>query len=186
MLPDGREPRNISTRVFHRRSRQISRTPRSPATCFGAGWWRRPNCPRRRRDRAGCRVPSVNVEWKGAYRLVAYHVPGTDGSIDPGHAIRSVRPPFPRSSGNPSRPRAATLARSVAECGAMGQRAGRCFGTPIAEHVPTRLIAGHVALLGDAAHVSSPMTGSGFHCALLDVLGGRRRRRGGRAGAGAV
>jgi hypothetical protein len=30
------------------------------------------------------RVPSVSVEWKGAYRLVAYYVPGADGSVEPG------------------------------------------------------------------------------------------------------
>jgi len=52
----------------------------------------------------------------------------------------------------------------------VGLRAGRCFGTPIAEYVPTRLVAGRAAIIGDAAHVSSPMTGSGFHYALLDVL----------------
>jgi 2-polyprenyl-6-methoxyphenol hydroxylase-like FAD-dependent oxidoreductase len=30
------------------------------------------------------RVPSVSVDRKGAYRLVAYYVPGADGSIEPG------------------------------------------------------------------------------------------------------
>jgi 2-polyprenyl-6-methoxyphenol hydroxylase-like FAD-dependent oxidoreductase len=29
-------------------------------------------------------VPSVRVEWEGAYRLVAYYVPGADGSTEPG------------------------------------------------------------------------------------------------------
>jgi 2-polyprenyl-6-methoxyphenol hydroxylase-like FAD-dependent oxidoreductase len=64
----------------------------------------------------------------------------------------------------------------------VGLRAGRCFGTPIAEYVPKRLIAGHVALIGDAAHVSSPMTGSGFHYALLDVLSLRQALAGGARG----
>jgi 2-polyprenyl-6-methoxyphenol hydroxylase-like FAD-dependent oxidoreductase len=41
-------------------SRRIGRMPRSPATCFGAGWWRRPRCPRRRPDRAGFRVSASN------------------------------------------------------------------------------------------------------------------------------
>jgi 2-polyprenyl-6-methoxyphenol hydroxylase-like FAD-dependent oxidoreductase len=30
------------------------------------------------------RVPSVSVQWEGAYRLVAYYVPGADGSIEAG------------------------------------------------------------------------------------------------------
>jgi 2-polyprenyl-6-methoxyphenol hydroxylase-like FAD-dependent oxidoreductase len=64
----------------------------------------------------------------------------------------------------------------------VGLRAGRCFGTTIAEYVPTRLIAGHVALIGDAAHVSSPRTGSGFHDALLDVLSLRQALAGGARG----
>jgi 2-polyprenyl-6-methoxyphenol hydroxylase-like FAD-dependent oxidoreductase len=67
----------------------------------------------------------------------------------------------------------------------VGLRAGRCFGTPIAEYVPTRLVAGRVALVGDAAHVSSPMTGSGFHYSLLDVLS-LRQALAGAAGGEAV
>lgn len=36
------------------------------------------------------------------------------------------------------------------------------IGTPIAEYVPDRLVNGRLALVGDAAHVPSPMTGTGF------------------------
>lgn len=43
------------------------------------------------------------------------------------------------------------------------------IGTPIAEYVPDRLVNGRVALVGDAAHVPTPMTGSGFSESLHDA-----------------
>lgn len=43
------------------------------------------------------------------------------------------------------------------------------IGTPITEHLPLRLVRGGVALIGDAAHVVSPVTGAGFHNGLLDI-----------------
>jgi 2-polyprenyl-6-methoxyphenol hydroxylase-like FAD-dependent oxidoreductase len=43
------------------------------------------------------------------------------------------------------------------------------IGTPIAEYLPTRLVRGRVAIIGDAAHSVSPITGGGFHNGLLDV-----------------
>ena len=43
------------------------------------------------------------------------------------------------------------------------------IGTPIAEYVPTRLAKGRVAIVGDAAHVPTPMTGSGFAESLYDA-----------------
>jgi 2-polyprenyl-6-methoxyphenol hydroxylase-like FAD-dependent oxidoreductase len=42
-------------------------------------------------------------------------------------------------------------------------------GTPIAEYVPDRMVAGRLVLVGDAAHVPTPMTGSGFDAALEDA-----------------
>ena len=40
--------------------------------------------------------------------------------------------------------------------------------TPIAECVPGRLVRGRAALVGNAAHVPTPMTGSSFSAALDD------------------
>ncbi|WP_425486311.1 FAD-dependent oxidoreductase [Changpingibacter yushuensis] len=41
--------------------------------------------------------------------------------------------------------------------------------TPIAEYVPDRLVRGRTALVGNAAHVPTPMTGSGFAASLDDA-----------------
>lgn len=42
-------------------------------------------------------------------------------------------------------------------------------GVPITEHVPDRLVRGRIAIIGDAAHVPTPMTGSGFAASLADA-----------------
>jgi 2-polyprenyl-6-methoxyphenol hydroxylase-like FAD-dependent oxidoreductase len=42
-------------------------------------------------------------------------------------------------------------------------------GSPIAEYQPVRLAKGRLAIIGDAAHVVSPMTGSGFASAVQDA-----------------
>ena len=42
------------------------------------------------------------------------------------------------------------------------------FGTPLAEYLPETLVAGRLGLVGDAAHVASPMVGAGFASGLED------------------
>ncbi|MBV5295452.1 MAG: FAD-dependent monooxygenase [Curvibacter lanceolatus] len=42
-------------------------------------------------------------------------------------------------------------------------------GAPIAEYMPKRLASGRLALIGDAAHVVSPMTGRGFVTGVEDA-----------------
>ena len=52
---------------------------------------------------------------------------------------------------------------------ALALEAGTVFGTPIVQYKPARLVAGRVALVGDAAHAASPMVGGGFRQGLYDV-----------------
>jgi 2-polyprenyl-6-methoxyphenol hydroxylase-like FAD-dependent oxidoreductase len=42
------------------------------------------------------------------------------------------------------------------------------FGTPLSEYLPERLVAGRVGIVGDAAHVASPMIGAGLSSGLQD------------------
>lgn len=44
------------------------------------------------------------------------------------------------------------------------------IGVPVAEYLPNRLVAGKIALVGDAAHLSSPMAANGFNGALEDAV----------------
>lgn len=58
-----------------------------------------------------------------------------------------------------------------AEAVALGVRTpGAMRGAPIAEYRPVRLAAGPLAIIGDAAHGVSPMTGSGYATAVDDAF----------------
>ncbi|WP_329913517.1 FAD-dependent monooxygenase [Stenotrophomonas sp. SMYL86] len=54
------------------------------------------------------------------------------------------------------------LSRAIRQAGALPM--------PISEYVPTQVARGRLALVGDAAHAQSPMTGAGFAESMLDAL----------------
>jgi 2-polyprenyl-6-methoxyphenol hydroxylase-like FAD-dependent oxidoreductase len=60
------------------------------------------------------------------------------------------------------------------------------IGTPIAEYLPERLAHGRLAIVGDAAHVPTPMTGKGFNASLQDALALAEAAAGGLHGDAAV
>jgi 2-polyprenyl-6-methoxyphenol hydroxylase-like FAD-dependent oxidoreductase len=62
------------------------------------------------------------------------------------------------------------------------------FGTPLAEYLPERLVTGRLGVVGDAAHVASPMVGAGFSSGLEDGTAfiAAVRRSGGTAGQAGI
>lgn len=135
---------------------------------------------------------------KRNYCLNAYYLPGTDGSLatgrrrlgfgwyDAGHndLLRTSRALVGEVVQRTIRPQdipdaifreLAEEARAIwpdpwreAIVNCLGRRA--IIGTPIGEYMPRRLSRGRMCLVGDAAHVPSPMTGRGFDASALDAL----------------
>ncbi|HTU85611.1 MAG TPA: FAD-dependent monooxygenase [Solirubrobacteraceae bacterium] len=131
------------------------------------------------------------------YQLVAYAVPGADGSVDPGHrrlsiawydggrskllretkcvegsrVLQSLTPDrIPKDVIGELQSLAGGWPRPWGEVIGRALDRGLMFGFPIAEYVPTAVANGRVAIAGDAAHVATPMTGRGFVTALEDAL----------------
>jgi 2-polyprenyl-6-methoxyphenol hydroxylase-like FAD-dependent oxidoreductase len=143
--------------------------------------------------------PALHIVVRGRYQLVAYAVPGEKGEVgagarrlnfgwyygatasqlrdeliaDPTLAEDAVLGAFTPSPSVADAlvdeaevlwpPAYAALIRAAREAGALSVH-------PVYEHVPDRLASGRIALVGDAAHLSSPITGSGARMALLDAL----------------
>ncbi len=139
------------------------------------------------------------IDYVGGYRLVAAVLPGRDGSLqagrrqvtfawfdvhreallrqtgcltDDGHVVRTLGPGV---IGEGVRSDLVALIRRLwphtwAEAVEMGVCSHTALsGAPIAEYMPDRLASGAVAIVGDAAHLVSPMTGRGFAAGVEDA-----------------
>lgn len=138
------------------------------------------------------------IERVGGYRLVAAVLPGRDGSIIAGQRQITVawfdvhRTGLLREHGLLTAENAlvGTLGRGTIPAGVRDDllalvpqlwpaqwapavtavvQSDALSGAPIAEYTPPRLAQGALALVGDAAHVISPMTGAGYATAVDDA-----------------
>lgn len=139
------------------------------------------------------------IDFVQGYRLVAAVLPGRDGSMEVGRRqvtfawFDAHRDELLRATNRltPDGYLVGTLGRSSigqdirgellsmisclwpdvwAEAVALGvQSTTSLSGAPIAEYLPDRLVFGPLAIVGDAAHVVSPMTGSGFATGVDDA-----------------
>ncbi|AKC81511.1 salicylate hydroxylase [Xanthomonas arboricola] len=139
------------------------------------------------------------IEFKGGHRLVAAVLPGRDGSVIPGQRqvtfawFDAHRQALLRSTGcltgdnkvvgtlgrgtidEATKAELLALVRLIwpllwQEAVAIGIRTeGILSGAPIAEYRPNKLASGAIAIIGDAAHVVSPMTGRGYLTGVEDA-----------------
>jgi 2-polyprenyl-6-methoxyphenol hydroxylase-like FAD-dependent oxidoreductase len=147
---------------------------------------------------ATARIHGGLLPFADCARLVAYRVPGRDGSTEPGRRqitfawYDASRSAWLRSNGYleadevlASIPNQAIDAKMHAEFRNVALTRWRSperdvllaaidhhiiFGTPLAEFLPARMCNGRVAIAGDAAHVASPMVGAGLANGFLDCL----------------
>jgi 2-polyprenyl-6-methoxyphenol hydroxylase-like FAD-dependent oxidoreductase len=131
------------------------------------------------------------------YRLVTYPVPGSDGDARRGHRRLNMvwydpaREELLHAHGlldgavvrgslaaNELPPDISTDLREIAEqtwpspwseALRWGFERQLVFGTPVAEYLPRHLVAGRIAIAGDAAHAASPMVGGGFRQGVYDA-----------------
>lgn len=139
------------------------------------------------------------IEYERGYRLVAAVLPGRDGSLEPGqrqvtfawfdtrreellrrthcltgdgHVVGTLGA---EAIDAEVRDELAALVPRLwpetwVEAVGVGVRLPNAMrGAPIAEYRPERLASGPVAIIGDAAHVLSPMTGSGYASGVEDA-----------------
>ncbi|WP_442576370.1 FAD-dependent monooxygenase [Microbacterium sp. F51-2R] len=82
-------------------------------------------------------------------------------SVRPGDVPQQTLDDLKRAAQRWPRPWRDAIVQSIAD--------REVLGTPIAEYVPLRLVSGRLAILGNAAHVPTPMTGQGFDASLRDA-----------------
>lgn len=139
------------------------------------------------------------IEFIGGYRLVAATLPGRDGSVQPGQRqitfawFDAHQDELLRCTGclTAEGHIVGTLARGMTDDSvrsALAKRAHTIWperwreavlagirspntlsGSPIAEYLPQRLARGNMAIIGDAAHVITPMTGRGLLSGMEDA-----------------
>ncbi len=143
------------------------------------------------------RVEGGVLPFPEVARLIAYHVPGADGSVQAGERqftfawYDASRTAWLRANGAL---RVDEVQHSIDsssiddglrhELRAAARRGWTgtaldivlraiddriIFGTPLTEYYPQRLVNGRVAILGDAGHVASPMVGHGLALGWLDA-----------------
>lgn len=156
------------------------------------------------------------LPYADATRLVAYAVPGSDGNVTPGYRqityawydgsrtewlrkngflrgdeiLASIAPEAISASLRDELRHLASTRWESPERDVLVAALDHnvVFGTPLTEFLPTRLRNGRIAVIGDAAHVASPMVGAGLVYGLLDciALGRAVTAAGGTTGAAGV
>jgi 2-polyprenyl-6-methoxyphenol hydroxylase-like FAD-dependent oxidoreductase len=148
-------------------------------------------------DLSGPWPSGLDIQSAGNHLLLGYPLPGPDGGLRPGtrrlgfawydagrtrlltsngavrggvvrHSVRAEEVPEEIYRELPARA-ARSWSSPWAEAIADSAERRAITATPIAEYVPERLVRGRVGLVGNAAHVPSPMTGSGFAVSLEDA-----------------